>query len=240
MNNGHYSIAHRVDYYSDIDDIVSILTELSVLLKPITIISYYHELPISSVSSLEKVDVGKYEITLSEMHMQVISNQDRIILALDNCTVLAECSSKNIHKKTVVIYGFQYISLHAEKRKSFRLTVCADVKLLVAIRKQGGKIDGRLVDISITGCKVKIQNTDGLHPGIAAVLEIQIFDQAVNKELCRSFVSKIIHVFQSDDAYYCCLEFIGTYSDQDLLARFLNQKQAALVRDFRQHKVLPE
>jgi len=239
MDSAHYSYTPKRD--SDNAEIVCLLGVYLAVLKPVNILSYYRELPISSVSALKQLDTGKFEITLSEMHMQVVFNQHQAILCLDDCTVLAACSNENVHKSTAVISGFRYINLHADQRKTFRLNICNDIHLLVNMRRnEGGRIPGRLIDISISGCKIMIPTGDGLQIGSGAVLEIQIFDQTNNRDLCRSIPARIVHLYRSDDTNFCCLEFIGTPSDQDLLARYLNQQQAALVREFKQHRVLPE
>ncbi|MEI7815735.1 MAG: PilZ domain-containing protein [Desulfuromonadales bacterium] len=237
MINAHFSLAPKRDFHLDCDDIISLLGEYRAVLKPVEILNYYRELPITSISPLELFGSGKFKIKVTEMQMQVISNQMQAVLLLDGTMALADCSAIDIAKSTVVISGFQYINLYANQREAFRLSVNTAVDLLVDFRIEQGRINGLLIDISVTGCKVKI-NTDKLLAGSRTVLEIQIYDQHKNKELCRSIAARVVHVYCSDDANYCCLEFIGSSSDKDLLANYLSQKQIGLLRDFRQHRVL--
>jgi hypothetical protein len=237
MITDHYSLAPKRALKQDLDDIVCLLNEYRAVHKPVTIMNYYRELPITSDSVLTAFDAGKYEITISELHMQVICKQLQTILCLDGCNVLAECSSLNIPDGTIVIYGFQYIDLHAEHRESFRLSVHAE--LVVDFRNERGKISGQLVDISVSGCRIKIPTGDLLE-GITVILEIQIFDQSKGRDVRRSIAARVVHVHCTDATGYCCLEFLGTTSDHDLLSRYINQKQAVLIRNFRHLKVLPE
>ena len=237
MITDHYSLTPKRGQKLDLDTIICLLNEYRAVHKPVTIMSYYRELPITSSSTLTLFDAGKYQIDVSELHLQVISKQLQTILCLDGCNVLAECSSLNIPDSTVVIYGFQYIDLHAEHRESFRLSVHAE--LIVDFRNERGRISGQLVDISVTGCRIKIPTGD-LLAGITVILEIQIFDQSKGMDVCRSFAARVVHVYCTDATNYCCLEFIGSASDHDLLSRYLNQKQAVLIRNFKHLKVLPE
>ncbi len=233
--NVQYTFATKNAVSLDRDEIISLLSEYQTLSRPIHIMNYYRELPITSTSLLSRPDYGKFEITVSEIHLQVIRQQLQTILCLEGCTVLAECSSVNYQKNSLVISGFRYIELHAAKREAFRLNVDAD--LIVDFRNQEGKIAARMVDISMTGCRIKFESGN-VPTGLLVVLEIQIFDSSKDKELTRSIAAKVVKAYCSDDINYCCLEFIGTPSDQDLLTRYLNQKQTSLIREFREKKVL--
>ena len=236
MSNSHYVLAPKKDVQSDHDEVSGLLYEYWALLRPLAMRNYYRELPITSLSPLKRLESGRFEVTVSEMHLQVICTQMHTIFSIGGSAVLAECRSTDIHAGTAVLSNFRYIDLQADQRQSFRLNVDAD--LVVDFRNEGGRIAGRLVDISLTGCKIII-HTGTVLAGSAAMLEIHIFDQERNKELCRSIAAVIVHAYCRDEINYCCLEFIGTPSDQELLSRYLNQKQTSLIREFREHKVLP-
>ncbi len=226
-----YTLKPKREFCLDSDEIISLLSECQAKSRPVKIMNYYRELPITSESSLSRIDYGKFEISISGIHVQVIWQQRQTILCLDECAVLAECSSVDCHKNRLVISGFRFIELHAAKREAFRLNVDAD--LIVDFRSQQGKITARVVDISMTGCRVMLESGN-ISSEKLVVLEIRIFDQSENRELLRSIAAKVASVYSDDNINYCCLEFIGTPSDQDLLTRYLNQKQSALFREFRE------
>lgn len=233
--NTHYTLAPRHEGGEDLDEIIGLLNVYQTLSRPVDLMNYFRELPITSVSSLTRFDYGKYEIAVSELHLMVIMEQLETIVRLEGCTVLARCSDIQLQKRTLIIYGFRYIDLHAVRRQAFRLNL--DAKLIVDFRNEQGKVAAQMVDISITGCRIRIKQ-DNVANGVFAVLEIQIFDQQQNKEMTRSIAARVVKTFYSEDVSYCCLEFIGPPSDQDLLARYLNQKQTSLIRDFRDKNVL--
>ena len=235
--NVQYTFVTKNAVSLDRDEIISLLSEYQALSRPVNVMNYYRELPITSSSSLSRPDYGKFEITVSEMHLQVIRQQLQTILYLEGCTVLAECSSVNYQKNSLVISGFRFIELHAAKREAFRLNVDIDADLIVDFRNSEGKIAARMVDISMTGCRIKLESGN-VPAGLLVVLEIQIFDSSKDKKLPRSIAAKVVKAYCSDDISYCCLEFIGTPSDQDLLTRYLNQQQTSIIREFREKKVL--
>ena len=228
--NIQYTLTPKRESSLDNDEIISLLSEYQALSRPITIMNYYRELPITSVSSLSQVTYGKFEISLSQIHMEVIREQMQTILCLEGCTALADCSSVNYQKKRLIVSGCSFIELHATKRQAFRLNMDAD--LVVDFRNQHDRLSARMVDISITGCRIKY-DAGNVVVGLLVVLEIQIFDASKNREVSRSIAAKVVNVYEGDGVNYCSLEFIGTPSDEDLLARYINQQQMSLIRELR-------
>jgi len=224
-----YALAPKLEPGRDSDEIISLLSEYRALDRPITIMNYYLELPLTTKSTLSSFDSGKFEITVSGMHAQVILQQMQTIVKLEGCTVLADCSSVNYQKQRLVIANFHYIELLASKREAFRLNVNAS--LIIDFRNEQGKIAARMVDISLTGCRVIIEQED-VPVGTFAVLESNFLVQG--KEVRRNLPAKVVKTYHSDNFNYCCLEFIGTPSDQDLLHRYLSQQQTDIIRKFRE------
>ena len=227
--NVQYTLAPKREPGLDSDEIITLLGECQAKSRPVKSMNYYRELPITTVSPLSRVNYGTFEISVSGIHLQVIGEQRQTILSIDLCTVLAECSSVNYQKKRLAISGFRFIELHAAQRGAFRLNVDAD--LIVDFRTRQGKIAARMVDISMTGCRITF-DSDSVAIGKLVVVEIRIFDQNENKESVRSIAARVVTVYTKDSSNYCCLEFIGTPSEQDLLVRYLNQQQTALIREF--------
>ncbi|HIJ86299.1 MAG TPA: PilZ domain-containing protein [Desulfuromonadales bacterium] len=230
-----YSVTPKHEPGQDNDEIISLLSEYQALLRPITVLNYYRELPITSESLLSRFDYHKFEIAVTGIHEQVIRHQLQTILRLEGCTVLAECSPVKSQKDRRSIFGFRFIELHAAKREAFRLNI--DVELIVDFRNQQGKIPARMIDISMTGCRIKFESGT-VSIGMLVVLEIRIFDQSKSKELTRSIAARVVKTYD-DTINYCCLEFIGTPKEQDLLARYINQHQTSLIREFREKRILP-
>jgi hypothetical protein len=224
-----YTLTPKRESGRDCDEIISLLSEYQALDRPITVMNYYLELPVTTKSTLSRFDSGKFEITVAGMHTQVILQQMQTIVKLEGCTALADCSSVNYQKQRLVIANFRYIELQAAKREAFRLNVNAS--LIIDFRSEQGKIAARMVDISLTGCRVIIEHED-VPVGTFAVLESNFLIQG--KEVRRNLPAKVVKSYHSDNFNYCCLEFIGTPSDQDLLHRYLSQEQAGIIRKFRE------
>jgi|GEM_PF-6317450 len=224
-----YTFLPKNEPGQDSDEIINVLSEYQALDRPITILNYYLELPITTQSTLSRFDSGKFEITVARMHAQVILQQRQTIVKLEGCTALAECSSVNYQKQRLVIANFRYIELQAANREAFRLNVNAS--LIIDFRSEQGKIAARMVDISMTGCRVIVEPED-VPVGSFAVLETNFSVQ--NKEVRRNLAAKVVKTYNHDNFNYCCLEFIGTASDQDLLHRYLSQQQANIIRKFRE------
>ncbi len=224
-----YTLTPKREPDQDSNAIISLLTEYQALDRPITIMNYYLELPLTTKSTLSSFDSGKFEITVAGMHAQVILQQMQTIVQLEGCTALADCSSVNYQKQRLVIANFRYIELQASNREAFRLNVNAS--LIIDFRNEQGKIAARMVDISLTGCRVIIEH-ENVPVGTFAVLESNFSIQG--KEVRRNLPAKVVKTYHSDNFNYCCLEFIGTPSDQDLLHRFLSQQQADIIRKFRE------
>ena len=224
-----YTLTPKREPDQDSNAIISLLTEYQALDRPITIMNYYLELPLTTKSTLSSFDSGKFEITVAGMHAQVILEQMQTIVQLEGCTALADCSSVNYQKQRLVIANFRYIELQASNREAFRLNVNAS--LIIDFRNEQGKIAARMVDISLTGCRVIIEH-ENVPVGTFAVLESNFSIQG--KEVRRNLPAKVVKTYHIDNFNYCCLEFIGTPSDQDLLHRFLSQQQADIIRKFRE------
>ncbi|MFZ4855809.1 MAG: PilZ domain-containing protein [Desulfuromonadaceae bacterium] len=233
--HSQYTVTPKNESGLDNDEIISLLSEYQVLRRPITVMNYYRELPIITASLLRRLDYHKFEITVAGIHEQVVQQQQQTILRLDGCAVLAECSPVTSQKNRRAISGFRFIELHAAKREAFRLNI--DVELIVDFRNQQGKISARMIDISMTGCRITFE-AGTVSIGMFVVLEIRIFDQSKNKELSRSIAARVVKIYAGDSINYYCLEFIGTPKDEDLLARYINQQQTALIREFREKRVL--
>jgi len=133
----------------------------------------------------------------------------------------------------VIVSDFRFIELHAEKRQAFRLNVEAD--LIVDFRNSKGTMAAKMVDISVSGCRIKLESGD-VPKDTVVVLDINIFDQQKKRELSRSIAAIVVNTFSVDDINYCGLKFLGTPSDKDLLSRYVNQKQASLIRKLRKTK----
>lgn len=231
--NSQYTLAPKQETSLDSDEIISQLSEYLALLRPVTILNYYRELPLTSTSSLHRIDYSKFEVTVSEIHLEAIRQQLQTIICLEWCTALAECSELDDQKNSVIVSDFRFIELHAEKRQAFRLNVEAD--LIVDFRNSKGTIAAKMVDISVSGCRIRLESGDMLKDTVV-VLEINIFDQQKKRELSRNIAAIVVNTFSIDDVNYCGLKFLGTPSDKDLLSRYVNQKQASIIRKLRKTK----
>jgi len=232
--NTHFSIAFKRESSLDSDDIISQLCEYQARNRPVKILNYYHEMPVTSVSTLHLTKYGTFRVLVSDIHLSVIQQQQQVILCLADCAVLAQSIFDTPQDNALLVSGFCYVDLHAARREALRLNVDAD--LILDFRSERGRIAARLVDISITGCRVRIESGN-VSCGNLAVLEIKIFDEQQGKALTRSFAARVVQVFSGEEDHLCGLEFIGTASDQDLLGRYLNQQQMALIKGLRNNKM---
>ena len=231
----HFTIApRRESSYLDSRDIISQLCEYQARNRSVKILNYYHEMPVTSFSKLLFTKHDIFRVLVSDMHLSVIRQQQQVIICLDDCDVLAGCIFDTPQDNALLVSGFCYVDLHAALREALRLNVDAD--LILDFRSERGRVAARLVDISITGCQVRIES-DNISCGNLAVLEIKIFDEQQGKVLKRSIAARVVQVLSGEQDHLCGLEFLGSASDQDLLGRYLNQQQMALIKGLRNNKI---
>lgn len=155
-----YEVFTRVDGKSDSDEILSRLTDISTcrLNNDLKLVNYYQEMPISyGTVEIDECGGGVLELTAHQNQTVVIAHQKQTILKSkhfpDGLSVHAIAEKFNINKSYVVLGRFAYVSLKAERRDSVRVRMQENIA--VTIKADSGTYMGTLVDISVSGIKVK-------------------------------------------------------------------------------------
>lgn len=157
---GSFEIVTRVDGKTDSDEIVCILTDLlnGSCKNDLKLVNYYQEMPISyGAVEIDECSGGTLELTVHKNQAVVIAHQKQTILKSklfpDGLSVHAIAENVNISKSYVMLGRFAYASINAERRAAIRVRMQEDIPVTITV--DSSTYTGQLVDISVSGVKVK-------------------------------------------------------------------------------------
>lgn len=139
---------------SDENEIISLLYKIIISYdNDIELLNYYYCIPITSNPSVISIGKDYLEVEVTPTHAAVLFFQRQCLIKSNKFPhdLAAYCRVKHISKKTcqVLLGGFSYASIYADKRKSVRAEV--EQPIDVTYSSQNSMLLGKLLDISYTG-----------------------------------------------------------------------------------------
>lgn len=179
---GSFDIITRVDGKSDSDEIVSTLTDISKgrLTNDLKLVNYYQEMPISyGAVEIDECSGGVLELTVHKNQSVVIAHQKQTILKSkhfpEGLSIHAIAEKVDINRGYAVLGRFAYATIKAERRAAIRVRVQESIPVI--LKAGGATYTGQLVDISVSGVKVK--ESDIPSAPASAQLEIRFPESSI-------------------------------------------------------------
>lgn len=219
------------------DDLRHILETFRELIKHgktgIKLINYYQGLPLCYPATVVSVD---HEILDLDIHPQQAVAIERDRYTFIRCDafkhdICAHVQYVNIKKRAVSLRKFFFVEIMAEQRNSIRLVM--DPPAEANFDLQGVKVNGRLLDISMTGAAVKLDHLYEFEEGFETILQIMLPNIAQNTHEQSKLPAKHVATKKLDDSYLCIFSITPDKILEQHISKFIFQRQVEIIRDLK-------
>lgn len=219
---------------ADSEEIDAQLAEIAKKGQSISMMNYYSEMPIISRTTISIIDKGKIEVTPKDIHLEVLSQQQKSFVTLPNgeC-LLAECHAVYPGKGFAVMARFCYVKIHAGLRESLRVGFERPINVFIDDGER--KIPSMLRNISLGGGCVTMFVRD-LEPGRELVLHLKSFDNEAQQIDQFSIKSILVRVDHEKPPFACGLRFELDKNTEADLANYINRRQLSIIKQLKEMK----
>lgn len=224
---GSFEIVSRVDGKTDSDEIVGILTDLLTgrYKNDLKLVNYYQEMPISyGAVEIDECSGGTLELTVHQNQAVVMAHQKQTILKSkhfpDGLSVHAIAENVNINKSYVMLGRFAYANINAERRAAIRVKMQEDIPVTITV--DSSTYTGQLVDISVSGVKVK---------------DSGLSSDSANASICISFPAETISlsgVFlrekRNENGHFHVYTFEADTNAETVISKIIYARQVEIIQ----------
>ncbi len=219
------------------DDLQQILETFRGLIKRgktgVKLINYYQGLPICFPATLVSVD---YEILDLDIHPQQAVAIERDHYTFIRCEefkhdICARVQYVNVKKRAASLMKFFYVEIMAEQRNSIRLVMDPPADAIFDI--QGAKVNGKLLDISMTGAALRLERLPEFEDGFATTLQIMLPNIAQNTHEKSLLPAKHVVTKKVEDSYLCIFSITPDKILEQHISKFIFQRQVEIIRDLK-------
>lgn len=227
-----FQIVSIKDGKQDMEAILRILHEIKngSLKNDLKLLNYYHEVPISYATTIEKIESDCIECSAHQAQSVALGLQKQTLLtsAAFPQSLGVHCIVEYVNVKNcfAVLGRFAFASVRAQRRGAVRVRIQECISACYSA--EGQNLEGRASDISVTG--IAIQNRTPKPVGLPESGIIQLDFPGNKLELPTSFVTTTEHNG----------EFTHTFKIEpdkradNLISQYIYTRQVEIIRELKE------
>lgn len=232
-----YSTRIQKTFDEDQADILSVIKaeiEKNISLE-VQLINYYRGLPISYKAKVIGVEKDALDLDINSKQAVAISSE-RYTFIRSNIfknAILAKAQYVSVKHKTVSLRKLCFVEIMAERRKHIRLELEPPINAVV--NPSSGIVRGKLVELSMGGAVMSIQQPFGGIVGEEATLTVMIPDIEQNTTYNIKLPSKIIEVLDGVNSGRVRFSIATDDRINDrVVAKFLYHRQVDIIHELKE------
>ncbi len=200
----------------------------------VTIVNYYKGLPIIYPATIVAVERGSVDLDINPQQAVAIAN-DRYTLVRSKLfpfVIAAHVQYVNIRKHAVTINKLCYVEVLAEKRSAVRLNLEPPVR--ATIKNEDQNYSGELLDISVQGLAVSLDNFPELESGAEVTIKFMLPDPVLQKQTLLVVPATLVSVEGQASPYRCKFKIAPEKHQEQLISRYSFQRQVEIIRSLKE------
>jgi hypothetical protein len=201
-------------------------------------LNYYKEIPVSYDARLISVENEMAEFEVHEYQAKVITLEKKVLIRSHSKSpvpddLIGEAFYVNTARKKVILTRFHYAKIRSDLRRYVR--VCLDGRRAdVDIYLENDIVPASVIDISLGGLALQVDNPAGLEPGkeVNLILKLEAPAELALREIGATCT--VTRLLGTTSPYTCILEFHADRHSQQALAYYINQRQVEIIRELKE------
>lgn len=220
------------------DDQAQILACFRELLKQgktrVSLVNYYKGLPLSYPATIAVVDRGVLEL---DIHPQQAVAIDKDRYAFIRCPAFSHVVGAHVHyvnvrKQAAILKGFFFAELMAERRNAIRLEL--DPPTEAAFEAGGEPLQGRLVDLSMSGAAVRFDHTPLFEEGFETALQFMLPNIIQNTFAKVKAPARHLGTTEQDGTNLLRFTISPDKALEQQISHYIFQRQVEIIRELKE------
>lgn len=235
MDPYYYRSATQKSIHEDRSEIMAAFREITkrgpgVQLK---LVNYYKGLPISYPATLAEVNGEVLELDVHPQQAVALQKSGRTCIKCSHFehALLAEVKDADVRRQMASLYDLSFVDIMAEQRGALRLELEPSCEVVVTC--EGRSLSGKVLDISLGGCSVLLEEAAPIGQGSNATLKIQVPNALQNTSTPVEVESTLVGTGGSDGEICRFSNTLDAYAE-GVISRFIFQRQVDLIRELKE------
>jgi hypothetical protein len=160
-------IYQRIQIIGEEEDAGQILATLAAiqsgrLANDLTLVNYFREIPVSYGASVLTIEESSAEFSVHQIQAVVISLEKITVIKSRHFPrdVVAYVNYVNVEKSRIVLSGFSYALVRADRRMSVRVELADPI--LASFKAADISVSGKLHDMSLSGISIAVSDNTAI------------------------------------------------------------------------------
>ena len=199
----------------------------------VKLINYYQGLPLSFPATLVSADHGLLDL---DTHPQQAVAIERDHYTFIRCAafkhdICAHLQYINVKRQAASLKKFFFVQIMAEKRDSIRLAIEPPADASFAF--QVAKIEGKLLDISMNGAALKVENLPACEEGFETTLQIMLPNIMQNSYEQSQVPAIHVATRTLEDSNLCIFTITPDKAVEQKISKYIFQRQVEIIRELK-------
>ncbi|GFO58693.1 pilus protein PilZ [Geomonas silvestris] len=216
---------------ADQQEILSCLAEIRAgrLVNDLKLVNYYREIPVSYSADVLTVEETSVEFLVHQIQAVAISLEKVTVLKSDHFKrpVIATVNYVNIEKSRIVLSGFSYATIRADRRMSVRVALIELIR--VTFRTEETSTSGHLLDISLTGVSIQVDQDPGIELSEQGELTVGLPAGSI------AFPASLLKVVPMTSGTRLVFEVELDRASEVSISQFIFKRQVEIIKELKEH-----
>lgn len=216
---------------ADQQEILSCLEDIRSgrLVNDLKLVNYYREIPVSYSADVLTVEENSVEFLVHQIQAVAISLEKVAILKSDHFKrpVIATVNYVNVEKSRIVLSGFSYGTVRADRRMSVRVALTEFIR--VTFRTEEASASGRLFDMSLTGISIGVDSDPDIALSERGELTVGLPSGSL------SFPASLLKVVPTGTGTRLVFEVELDRASEVGISQFIFKRQVEIIKELKEH-----
>ena len=203
------------------------------LKNDIQLLNYFREVPVSYPATIETVENDFAEFLVNPIQAVVISFEKVTVLKSSHFLrdVIAYVNYVNVEKSRIVLSSFSYALVRADRRMSVRVEL--NELLYATFSHQNGKVQGKLLDMSLTGVSILVAADPGIPLSEQGKLAVHLPTDTID---VTATLLKVVH---APEGCRLVFEMESTRAAEMSISQYIFRRQLEIIKELKEHPSIP-
>jgi hypothetical protein len=199
------------------------------LKNDLKLLNFFREIPVSYAASVESVEESFAELRVHQIQAVVISAEKLTVLKSGHFPrdVIANVNYVNIEKSKVVLSGFSYALVRADRRMSVRVALSEPIH--ACFTSPDAAVSGRMHDMSLTGISINVTEDPGIPLTEKGELAVTLSSGPLKVP------ATLLKVLTVEGGHRLVFEIAPTRATENSISQYIFQRQVEIIKELKDH-----
>jgi len=227
-------IYQRIQVAGEAEDSKQILTALAGiqsgrLNNDLTLVNYFRQVPVSYRAGVLSMEDDSAELSVHQIQAVVIAQEKVTVLKSRHFArdVIAQANYVNVAKSRVVLSGFSYAVVRADRRMAVRVELSDPI--YATFKAADACVSGRLFDMSLTGVSVAVPANPGVALSERGELSVSLPNDTI------TVPASLLTSKPQADGCRLIFEIEATRAAELCISQYIFRRQVEIIKELKDH-----